>query len=167
MNTIYTVTECYSEDGTISLNVSHAYTNLDAAKKHLQKQFNELKPGYVEDYGENLNIAEDEMFCQLDGDKDNWCHIEINVQEVKDHYITDEPDQDTDSNILFSICEYDVQCKAEEKIGRRLTDSEMHSVKKGIEWGLNDVQWDVISAAIDEAAETDTEDEDEDEEEDE
>ena len=47
-----------------------------------------------------------------------------------------------DSTILFSLCVADV-------LKRELTESEIYSVKKGIEWGLGETQWDVIGAAID------------------
>lgn len=37
---------------------------------------------------------------------------------------------------IFSITSEWVQLEAERLVGRRLTDDELSSVKKGIEWGL-------------------------------
>ena len=42
-------------------------------------------------------------------------------------------------NIIFQITEEDLQDEAMARIGRKLTDDEMHSAKKGIEWGLGDI----------------------------
>jgi hypothetical protein len=41
-----------------------------------------------------------------------------------------------DEEILFSVNVGWVQAEAERYISRRLTDSELYSVKKGLEWGL-------------------------------
>ena len=54
-----------------------------------------------------------------------------------------------DSTILFSLCVADVQHTAKNKLNRELTEEELYSVKKGIEWGLGETQWEVIGAAID------------------
>ncbi len=40
------------------------------------------------------------------------------------------------NEIIFTITKEDLQCKAQEKIGRELTDDEIHIAKKGIESGL-------------------------------
>lgn len=43
----------------------------------------------------------------------------------------------TESNeIIFAITKDDLQFEAIEKIGRELTDEEIHIAKKGLEWGL-------------------------------
>lgn len=55
-----------------------------------------------------------------------------------------------DENI-FSISVEWVQLESERLIKRRLTDNELYSVKKGIEWGLlTDIDT-VFKAAIEEA----------------
>ena len=38
--------------------------------------------------------------------------------------------------LVFSITLEDLQYEALEKIGRTLTDEEVHIAKKGLEWGL-------------------------------
>jgi len=40
------------------------------------------------------------------------------------------------NNIIFSITAEDVQMEAIEKIGRKLTDDEMQTAKKGLEFGI-------------------------------
>jgi hypothetical protein len=55
--------------------------------------------------------------------------------------------------ILFSVSESYVQEYAKERIGRELTEEELHSVGKGLDSGLG---WDldvVLDTAIDEAVE--------------
>jgi len=42
----------------------------------------------------------------------------------------------TNSKIIFSISEDDVQIEAIEKIGRKLTFDEMQIAKKGLEFGI-------------------------------
>jgi len=42
-------------------------------------------------------------------------------------------------NIIFQITIEDLQNEAMEKIGRELTDDEIHTAKKAIEWGLGDI----------------------------
>jgi len=53
------------------------------------------------------------------------------------------------NTLIFYISVEDVQYKAVEKLGRELTDAELHSVKKGVAWGL-DMWDDVVGYAIDE-----------------
>lgn len=50
--------------------------------------------------------------------------------------------------IIFAMTVADVQGIAEQKLGRLLNFNEMHSVRKGVEWGLDN--WDdIIKVAID------------------
>ena len=44
-----------------------------------------------------------------------------------------------DDCIIFQITEEDLQNEAIERIGRKLTEDEIYSAKKGIEWGLGDI----------------------------
>ena len=53
-----------------------------------------------------------------------------------------------EDEIIFALTVADVQQLAQQKLGRSLDFFEMHSVKKGVEWGLD--YWDdVIKVAID------------------
>ena len=95
--------------------------------------------------------------------------FDIAVVETEDRI----PDEDIikEANVdarLFTISVSDVQNSAEQQIGRTLTDSEINSVQKGIEWGLGDTQWDVIDSAIGnlDTADDDENDEDDDDEDD-
>ncbi len=64
-------------------------------------------------------------------------------------YITEKMNVD---ELVYAINAWDVQELAKERIGRELNFYEMHSVKKGIEWGFFD--WDeVVKVAIDSAVE--------------
>ena len=55
-----------------------------------------------------------------------------------------------DKNVLFILTDADAQIMAKERIGRELTEDELYSVRKGLEWGLE--CWnEVMSVAIDEA----------------
>ena len=42
-------------------------------------------------------------------------------------------------NIIFQITVDDLQDEAMERIGRKLSDDEMHIARKGIMWGLCDM----------------------------
>ena len=42
-------------------------------------------------------------------------------------------------NIIFQITVEDLQGEAIERIGRELTDDELSLARKGIEWGLGDI----------------------------
>lgn len=56
------------------------------------------------------------------------------------------------TKVIFEILEADVQEVAERRIGRGLTEDELHSVKKGVEGGL--CLWEqVVRCAIDETLE--------------
>ncbi len=41
-----------------------------------------------------------------------------------------------ENKIIFAITIDDLQFEAKEKIGRELTEEEIHIAKKGLEWGL-------------------------------
>ena len=54
------------------------------------------------------------------------------------------------TKVMFEILEADVQEVARHKVGRFLTDDELHSVRKGVEGGL--CLWEqVVRCAIEEA----------------
>ena len=58
-----------------------------------------------------------------------------------------------DSEVIFSITIEDLQNEATNQIGRRLTEYELHSAKKGIECGLSfDIET-VFQTAIEESVE--------------
>lgn len=58
--------------------------------------------------------------------------------------------------LVYAINVWDIQELAKERIGRELNFQEMHSVRKGIEWGFFD--WDfVVNIAIDNAVEKEKE----------
>ena len=60
--------------------------------------------------------------------------------------------QDTDNEkIVFSVTVGDLQEESMRLIGRRLTDLEFYTAKKGIDWGLSFDIDTVFKAAIDEA----------------
>ena len=66
------------------------------------------------------------------------------VQIFQNKYLTAQFEND---EIIFAITVEDVQFFAKQKMGRLLDYSEMYSVKKGVEWGLD--YWDyVIKEAI-------------------
>lgn len=50
--------------------------------------------------------------------------------------------------LVYAINVWDIQELAKERIGRELNFQEMHSVRKGIEWGFFD-WYDVVNTAID------------------
>ena len=56
-----------------------------------------------------------------------------------------------DSENIFAISVEWVQLEAERMVNRRLTDDELYSVKKGIEWGLTTCIDIVFETAITEA----------------
>lgn len=56
-----------------------------------------------------------------------------------------------DSENIFAISVEWVQLEAERMVNRRLTDDELYSVKKGIEWGLTTSIDIVFETAITEA----------------
>ncbi|MEO8210810.1 MAG: hypothetical protein ABI840_09615 [bacterium] len=59
-----------------------------------------------------------------------------------------------DKENIFKLSYEEIQLEAERMIGRQLTEDELHSVKKGIEWGLlTDIDT-VIDTAIMEAIKT-------------
>ncbi|HPI36369.1 MAG TPA: hypothetical protein PK397_00370 [Ignavibacteriaceae bacterium] len=62
-------------------------------------------------------------------------------------YITEQLKTD---ELVYAINVWDVQQLAKERIGRELDFYEMHTVKKGIEWGFFD-WFVVVNVAIDEA----------------
>lgn len=55
------------------------------------------------------------------------------------------------SDIIFSVTVEEVQDEAKRRIGRKLTDDEMHYAKKGIESGFSTGFLIIFWAAIDEA----------------
>ncbi|MCL2417455.1 MAG: hypothetical protein FWD02_05930 [Bacteroidales bacterium] len=42
-------------------------------------------------------------------------------------------------NVVFQITIEDLQCEAMERLGRELTDDEIYTAKKGVEWGIGDI----------------------------
>lgn len=72
--------------------------------------------------------------------------VKTKIIEVRENkHLTEKLEED---EIVFALTVADVQYFAEQKLGRTLDYDEMHSVKKGVEWGLD--YWDdVIKVAID------------------
>lgn len=61
-----------------------------------------------------------------------------------------------DNEIIFSVTVEDLQNEATNRIGRKLTEYELHTAKKGIESGLSfDIET-VFQTAIDESIEEDS-----------
>lgn len=60
------------------------------------------------------------------------------------------------SRALFKITEEDVQHIATRKLRRKLTENELYSVQKGIEFGLEYCWDEVVVAAIDEIQDSKT-----------
>lgn len=56
-----------------------------------------------------------------------------------------------DERIIFSVCVEDLQNEALMKIGRKLTEDEIHNASKGIEAGLSFDIDTIYATAIDEA----------------
>lgn len=57
---------------------------------------------------------------------------------------------DGDRFVLFILTDEDAQTMAQTQIGRALTEDELYSVRKGLEWGLE--CWaEVMETAIEEA----------------
>lgn len=55
------------------------------------------------------------------------------------------------NEIIYPITVEDLQNEAVNRIGRKLTDDELYTAKKGIEWGLSSVIDITMKAAIEEA----------------
>jgi len=60
-------------------------------------------------------------------------------------------DNNKNEKILFSVTAKDLQNEAINRIGRKLTDDELHTAKKCIEWGLSSVIDITMKTAIEEA----------------
>ena len=66
------------------------------------------------------------------------------IEIFRNKSLTDKLDED---EIIYAITVEDVQRIAKQKMGRLLDYTEIYSVKKGIEWGLDN--WDeIIKVAI-------------------
>ena len=66
------------------------------------------------------------------------------IEIFRNKFLTDKLDED---EIIYAITVEDVQSIAKQKMGRLLDYTEIYSVKKGIEWGLDN--WDeIIKVAI-------------------
>lgn len=66
------------------------------------------------------------------------------IEIFRNKFLTDKLDED---EIIYAITVEDVQRIAKQKMGRLLDYTEIYSVKKGIEWGLDN--WDeIIKVAI-------------------
>lgn len=72
------------------------------------------------------------------------------VEIWQNKHLTEKLEED---EIIFALTVADVQNLAQQKLGRPLDFYEMHSVRKGVEWGMFD--WDhVVKIAIDETIKT-------------
>ena len=60
-------------------------------------------------------------------------------------------DRERDKRPVWQLTESDIQYYAERVLGRRLTEEEMESVIKGLEYGLGEYYAEVISLAVDNA----------------
>ena len=67
------------------------------------------------------------------------------IEIFRNKHLTDKLEED---KIIFAITVADVQHFAEQKLGKLLHYSEMYSVQKGVEWGLDNWGY-IIKAAID------------------
>lgn len=68
------------------------------------------------------------------------------VEIFRNKHLTDKLEED---EIIFAMTVADVQCIAEQRLGRLLNYDEMYSVRKGVEWGMDN--WDdILKIAIDE-----------------
>jgi len=67
------------------------------------------------------------------------------VEIFRNKHLTDKLEED---EIVFAMTVADVQTIAEQRLGRLLNYDEMYSVRKGVEWGMDN--WDdIIKIAID------------------
>lgn len=60
-------------------------------------------------------------------------------------------DQESDRRFVWQLLESDIQSYAEEELGRRLTEEEMASAIKGLEYGLGEYYAEVVSLAVENA----------------
>lgn len=58
-----------------------------------------------------------------------------------------------ETKVIYPITIGDVQNDAIKRIGRRLTDDELHTAKKCVEWGISSIVDITLKSAIDEAIE--------------
>jgi hypothetical protein len=122
-----------------------------AVRNVISKDFNEEKCPCC-----NWRVSRRYSFEESDIDKEGLCgscFMDMIVEEGMTINTKEEGDGIMAKRILFSVSESYVQEQAKERIGRELTEEELHSVSKGLDSGIG---WDldvVLGTAIDEAVE--------------
>lgn len=157
------VAEDYVDDIYRLASGSQKQQDIDAAKLLLAKHNVTVTFPSDPNLLEACIFALDELHCP-DGDDDECGAIAAlrdAVKKARGHQngVIAESDSPSDGNTgnVFRISSEDLQICAEQKIGRRLSEEELHSASKAFEWGME--SWsEVAGLAVDSAVEEHSED---------